>query len=126
MKRTKHQTTPPKRKEKRKKGEEDEDDKHKWWEEDDNWRTGEKKGRKWRTLSHSGVYFLPPYEPHGVKMLYDGEEIELTPEQEEPITYFVRYLETDHMQKPQFKKNFFDDWKEFLGKKAQDKKFRQM
>jgi len=50
-------------------------------------------------------------------MLYDGEEIELTPEQEEPVTYFVRYMETDHMTKPQFMKNFFDDWKEILGRK---------
>jgi len=49
-------------------------------------------------------------------MLYDGQEVELTAEQEEPVTYFVRYLDTDHMSKPQFAKNFFGDWREFLGK----------
>lgn len=41
------------------------------------------KGRKWTTLVHNGVIFPPPYKPHGVKMLYDGNPVELTPEQEE-------------------------------------------
>lgn len=27
---------------------------------------------QWRTLEHSGVLFPPEYEPHGVKMKYDG------------------------------------------------------
>lgn len=38
---------------------------------------------KWTTLEHGGVLFPPEYEPHGVKMLYDGREIDLTPAQEE-------------------------------------------
>lgn len=40
--------------------------------------TGEK---KWTTLEHAGVLFPPEYEPHGVKMMYDGKPVELTPEQ---------------------------------------------
>ena len=38
---------------------------------------------KWETLEHSGVLFPPEYAPHGVKMLYDGKPVDLTPEQEE-------------------------------------------
>ena len=44
---------------------------------------GEDKSLKWETLEHSGVLFPPDYTPHGVKMLYDGMPVDLTPEQEE-------------------------------------------
>ena len=47
-------------------------------------KTEEKKAeKKWETLHHSGVLFPPDYAPHGVKMLYDGKPVDLTPEQEE-------------------------------------------
>lgn len=39
--------------------------------------------KKWTTLVHNGVIFPPPYKPHGVKMLYKGKPVDLTPEQEE-------------------------------------------
>lgn len=42
--------------------------------------------KKWTTLVHNGVIFPPPYQPHGVKILYKGKPVDLTPEQEE-----VRY-----------------------------------
>jgi DNA topoisomerase I len=44
-------------------------------------------GRKWTTLVHNGVIFPPPYSPHRVKMLYNGQPVDLTPEQEE-VKYF--------------------------------------
>lgn len=37
----------------------------------------------WDTLEHRGVTFPPPYVPHGQKLLYDGEEVDLSPEEEE-------------------------------------------
>ncbi|KAJ7532872.1 hypothetical protein O6H91_13G023500 [Diphasiastrum complanatum] len=40
-------------------------------------------GQKWTTLEHNGVIFPPPYQVHGIKMLYDGKAVELTPQQEE-------------------------------------------
>ena len=43
----------------------------------------EDKSVKWETLEHSGVLFPPEYTPHGVKMLYDGQPVDLTPQQEE-------------------------------------------
>lgn len=36
---------------------------------------------KWATLEHHGVVFPPEYEPHGVPLMYDGEEVQLKPEQ---------------------------------------------
>ena len=48
----------------------------------------------WRTLVHAGVLFPPEYEPHGVKMLYDGVPVDLTPEQEEVATFFAVMKET--------------------------------
>lgn len=38
---------------------------------------------KWNTLHHNGVVFPPPYQQHGVKVLYDGKPVDLTEKQEE-------------------------------------------
>ena len=46
----------------------------------------EDKSVKWETLEHSGVQFPPEYTPHGIKMLYDGKPVDLTPRQEEVHT----------------------------------------
>ena len=40
-------------------------------------------GYQWLTMEHAGVSFPEAYVPHGVKMNYDGEPVELTPLQEE-------------------------------------------
>ncbi|KAK9673832.1 hypothetical protein RND81_12G192600 [Saponaria officinalis] len=72
--------------------------------------------QKWTTLVHSGVIFPPPYQPHGVKMLYDGKPVNLTPEQEEVATMYAVMLETDYVKKEKFNENFFGDWKKLLGR----------
>nr|BAK32961.1 topoisomerase I [Ophiorrhiza ridleyana] len=77
---------------------------------------GSGEGQKWTTLVHNGVMFPPPYKPHGVKMLYKRQPLTLTPEQEEVATMFAVMLDTDYMNKPRFKENFFSDWKKILGK----------
>ena len=63
-------------------------------------------GVKWQTLEHNGMIFPRPYEPHGVKMLYDGKPVDLTPEQEEVTTMFVVMKDSDYATKPRFLKNF--------------------
>ncbi|KAL3642943.1 hypothetical protein CASFOL_013758 [Castilleja foliolosa] len=73
-------------------------------------------GQKWTTLVHNGVIFPPPYKPHGVKMLYKGKPVDLTPEQEEVATMYSVMLETDFLNKSQFKENFMADWRKILGK----------
>ncbi|KAI8999966.1 eukaryotic DNA topoisomerase I [Gaertneriomyces semiglobifer] len=79
---------------------------------------------KWRTLVHQGVAFPPPYVPHGVKMKYDGNEIELSPEAEEVATFYAQMLETEYIaggdtedlqeRSKVFKSNFFADWRVIL------------
>lgn len=71
-----------------------------------------KGGPKWETLVHCGVLFPPEYDAHGVKMLYDGRPVDLTPEQEEVASMFAIMKETDYKQKPIFLKNFWDGFKE--------------
>ncbi|KAJ8429344.1 hypothetical protein Cgig2_008791 [Carnegiea gigantea] len=89
--------------------------------------------QKWTTLVHNGFIFPPPYKPHGVKMLYDGEPVDLSPDQEEVghttdhhhsmwllskrvATLYATMLETDYVTKEIFNKNFFNDWKKLLGR----------
>jgi DNA topoisomerase-1 len=40
-------------------------------------------GYQWETMEHAGVSFPEEYIPHGVKMLYNGKPVDLTPAQEE-------------------------------------------
>lgn len=80
-------------------------------------------GVKWQTLEHNGVIFPPPYEPHGVKMLYDGKPVDLTPAQEEIATMFAVMKDTDYATKERFLKNFWEDWRPYLGKNHVIKKF---
>ncbi|OAY66604.1 DNA topoisomerase 1 [Ananas comosus] len=80
-------------------------------------------GQKWTTLEHNGVIFPPPYQPHGVKMLYNGQPVDLTPEQEEVATMFAVMKDTDYATKPKFIHNFFNDWRQVLGKNHVIKKF---
>ncbi|KAG7534323.1 DNA breaking-rejoining enzyme catalytic core [Arabidopsis thaliana x Arabidopsis arenosa] len=71
---------------------------------------------KWKTLEHNGVIFPPPYKRHGVKILYQGKPVELTPEQEEVATMFAVMRETEYYNKPKFRENFWNDWRRLLGK----------
>ncbi|CAN6548121.1 unnamed protein product [Malus baccata var. baccata] len=71
---------------------------------------------KWTTLKHNGVIFPPPYNPHGVKMLYNGKPVTLTPEQEEVATMYAVMKDTDYVLKETFRNNFWADWHKLLGK----------
>ncbi|KAF8712923.1 hypothetical protein HU200_028705 [Digitaria exilis] len=82
-------------------------------------------GQKWTTLEHNGVIFPPPYKPHGVKMLYNGKPVDLTPEQEEVATMFAVMKDTDYATKPTFIENFFTDWRQLLGKNHIIKEFER-
>lgn len=87
-------------------------------------------GVNWSTLEHSGVSFPDDYEPHGVKMLYDGKPVDLTPEQEEAATFFASMdPEGMHLGNPKtapiFIKNFFADFRTLLGKSHVIQKFEK-
>ncbi|GAU47996.1 hypothetical protein TSUD_404730 [Trifolium subterraneum] len=72
--------------------------------------------KKWTTLVHNGIIFPPPYKPHGIKILYKGKPVTLTPDQEEVATLYAVMRDTDYMQKQKFKENFWTDWRKMLGK----------
>ncbi|KAJ4981779.1 hypothetical protein NE237_032616 [Protea cynaroides] len=80
-------------------------------------------GQKWASLVHNGVIFPPPYKPHGIKMLYNGQPVNLTTEQEEVATMFAVMKDTDYATKPKFIDNFMNDWRQILGKNHAIKKF---
>ncbi|KAN0040528.1 hypothetical protein ACTA71_008865 [Dictyostelium dimigraforme] len=88
---------------------------NKWWEKEED----EDDSIKWTTLVHNGPVFSPAYTPHGVKFMYDGKVVKLTPKQEEVATFYASYLETDHVKKEAFRENFF---KEFKGVLSADQK----
>lgn len=79
-------------------------------------------GCQWVTMEHAGVSFPETYQPHHVKMLYDGQPITLTLTQEEAATFFAA-MDPDgmHLGNPKtasiFIRNFFADFLEVLGKK---------
>ncbi|KAL7749986.1 DNA topoisomerase 1 [Sorochytrium milnesiophthora] len=90
----------------------------KWWQAENPLGDGT---TKWTTLQHNGVLFPPLYEPHGVKMLYDGNPVELEPEVEEVATFFAAVIGTPHEQNAIFIKNFWDDFSALL--KSAKKKY---
>lgn len=73
----------------------------------------EDKEIKWEKLRHAGVLFPPEYVrlPSNVKMLYDGQPVDLTEEQEEVAQMFAIMKETDYMRKQLFLDNFWNDFK---------------
>eukprot|EP01138_Halocafeteria_seosinensis_P016337 gb/GECG01016668.1/.p1 GENE.gb/GECG01016668.1/~~gb/GECG01016668.1/.p1 ORF type:complete len:791 (+),score=179.03 gb/GECG01016668.1/:1-2373(+) len=98
---------------------------HKWWDEEPL-----EEGLQWRYLEHLGVCFAEPYEPHGVKMNYDGEAVDLTPAQEEMATFYAGIaLDGPQLGDPKvapiFQKNFFSDFKKILGKDHKIQKFEK-
>ena len=87
---------------------------YKWWEAEEL-----PNGLMWRKLEHPGVLFAPPYVRHGVPLLYDGQEVELTDEQEE-ICSFYAAMPDDGPQlgnpktRAVFQNNFMADFKDVL------------
>ena len=52
---------------------------------------------RWKTLSHNGVVFPPPYKPlpKNIKLLYEGKPVDLPPEAEEIACFYaVHYNST--------------------------------
>ena len=69
---------------------------------------------QWTVFRHNGPMFPPEYEPHKIPIIYQGEEVILTPLAEEYATLYSKYVGTEYIEKPKFNKNFFKDFKEVL------------
>jgi DNA topoisomerase-1 len=88
------------------------------------------KGCQWVQMEHAGVSFPEPYTPHGIKMLYDGQPVNLSPLEEEAATFFAAMdPEGMHLGNPKtapiFIKNFFADFKALLSKHHGIKEFKK-
>lgn len=85
---------------------------YKWWEA-----KPLPEGINWINLEHTGVIFAPPHVRHGVPLVYDGERIKLTLEQEELATFYAAIPDDGpQLGNPKtrsvFQKNFFIDFKD--------------
>ncbi|KAF4337602.1 DNA topoisomerase I [Fusarium beomiforme] len=103
--------------ESKKASESEDEEEYAWW----NAPKKENDDIKWTTLEHNGVLFPPDYEPlpKNVKMLYDGQPVTLAPEVEEVATFWVAMMtpaSSHHLENPVFRKNFFEDFKEYCDK----------
>ncbi|KAG8182189.1 hypothetical protein JTE90_017140 [Oedothorax gibbosus] len=89
----------------------------KWWEEEKL-----EGGIKWKTLSHSGPVFAPPYErvPKSVKFYYDGKHMVLSEVAEEVAGFYGRMLDHDYTSKEVFNTNFFKDWRKVMTKEERE------
>ncbi|MDG7008806.1 MAG: DNA topoisomerase I [Nitrososphaerota archaeon] len=64
----------------------------------------------WKTLSHNGVHFPPPYEPLGMSVKVSGRPVPLSSLAEEMAYLFARKKDTPYVQDPVFTSNFADDF----------------
>jgi len=67
----------------------------------------------WSSLTHSGMQVAPAYQPHHVPVLYDGQPVRLSAEQEEMATLLVKACNT-FKPVPPFGENFMVDWRPLL------------
>merc|ERR1711924_189850 len=98
----------------------------KWWEQDEL-----PPGVQWRSLAQNGVSFTPDYIPHNVKLYYDDEPVDLTPEQEEVATFYASMpVDGPQLGNPKtakvFNANFFGDFKKYLGRGHKIQKFDKL
>lgn len=102
----------PEPKKKSKKQKKEEPERWKWWEQDE----ALEKGHNWKFMEHKGPIFPPLYErlPAGILMQYDGEDITLSEETEEVMTFYAKMLDHDYTSKDMFNKNFFEDWRSVM------------
>lgn len=87
---------------------------YKWWEAPEL-----EDGINWHNLEHTGVVFAPDHVRHQVPLMYDGERVELTVEQEELATFYASIpADGPQLGNPKtrgvFQKNFFNDFKNLL------------
>ena len=79
---------------------------------------------KWKTLQHNGILFPPEYESVGIKIKINGQNVDLTLDQEEMIYQWAKKKDAPkpgttekYIEDPIFQKNFVSDFtKTFNGK----------
>lgn len=71
---------------------------------------------KWNTLSHNGPFFPEKYIKHDIPIIYNNNKINLPSNVEEYLTLYTRYIDTDYIERSNFKKNFLKDLKQIVPK----------
>eukprot|EP00760_Papus_ankaliazontas_P031314 PhM_4_TR5235/c1_g1_i1/m.737/K03163/TOP1; DNA topoisomerase I len=102
----------------------DEEEEFQWWENEEEVDHGD--GMRWKTLSHNGVFFAPPYIPHDIPIKYDRVTFKMTPEEEEVATMFAILRNNDYYKSEVFRHNFFAAWKEILDKRPEGRTIRRL
>lgn len=77
----------------------------------------------WKTLSHNGVNFPPPYEPNGLSIVVRGKQVRLTPLAEEMAYQLAKKKDTPYIRDPVFASNFMSDFLKQLPAWCQGAKF---
>jgi len=88
---------------------------YKWWEAPEL-----PDGTNWKRLEHAGIVFAPPYIRHNIPLLYDGEPVELTAEQEEIASFYAAMPEDgpqlgNAKTRPVFQRIFLYGFRDSLG-----------
>ena len=71
-------------------------------------------GKQWSVLHHNGPFFPEEYKPHHIPVIVNNKHIKLNKLAEEYATMFARYIDTEYIKIPLFKKNFWKDFKPCL------------
>lgn len=90
---------------------------NRWWEQEDGAAAGKRGAKKWDTFEHHGLMFSEDYVPHGICIKYAGEEVRLTPAQEEVANFWTSVKGSEYEKKEVFIKNF---WAAFTSKFPED------
>ncbi|HUI23363.1 MAG TPA: DNA topoisomerase I [Nitrososphaerales archaeon] len=64
----------------------------------------------WKTLSHNGVNFPDLYQPEGLRVRVNGEQVGLSPLAEEMAYNLAKKKDTPYVQDPVFTANFMEDF----------------
>lgn len=72
---------------------------------------------KWKTLSHQGLVFPKPYQPHNIAIKVLDTKVEMTPIQEEYATYFAK-LHPKYRDNKILCKNFWKEYKNLFDKNS--------
>ena len=69
---------------------------------------------QWTVLQHNGPIFPPPYVPHKVPVIINGNEVILPEQAEEYATMYAKFIGTDYDSNNTFRKNFWKELKSTL------------
>ncbi len=80
----------------------------------------------WKTMTHSGVAFPPPYHATGLAVKVKGREVSLTVLADEMAYHFAKKKDTPYVKDPIFLANFMEGFRRQLPDWCRDAKFEDV